>query len=138
MLLSLWITILLCQLCLGLDCWVCHLNLRGSPNTCYDNHMGILEKCNYTKPLCVMKAKKKLFYKQLLFADQFSIFYISKDIRRYCDIALQIISWFLNIHVCTSYIKSKNSYMHDKCHLKFLAHHCSRYPFSQFLDAVLH
>ena len=63
MLLSLWITILLCQLCLGLDCWVCHLNLRGSPNTCYDNHMGILEKCNYTKPLCVMKAKKKLFYK---------------------------------------------------------------------------
>ena len=61
MIFSVGLTILLFQsipAIYGLDCWVCHLNLNGNPNACYDNHQGVLEKCNFTKPLCVMTKKK--------------------------------------------------------------------------------
>jgi hypothetical protein len=64
MIFSVGLTILLLtqQSSFGLDCWVCHLKLNGNPNACYDNHQGILEKCNFTNPLCVMKKKTIGFF----------------------------------------------------------------------------
>ena len=58
MIFSVGLIILLCQSSFGLDCWVCHLNLNGNPNTCYDNDKGVLEKCNFSKPLCVMTKRE--------------------------------------------------------------------------------